>query len=245
VKRPELTVVIPVYNEEHRVGTTLREGLTFLRAQHLSAEVLAVDDGSTDDSVKIIRSFQPRTGRNVALKVLKHGHNRGKGAAVRTGMLASRGHFALYLDADNSTPLSEYAKIRPLLKTFDVVVGSRAVDRSQVKVRQPFYREAMGRTFNLMVQALAVPGIQDTQCGFKAFRGEPARRIFARQTIERFGFDPEILFIARRLGCRLTEVQVKWVNSPDSKVHVFRDSTRMLLELLTIRDNARRGLYDE
>jgi len=243
--RPELSVVIPVYNEEKRVGATLRDGISFLRAQRLTAEILAVDDGSTDGTARVLRSFRRSLPRGVTLRLLSHGVNRGKGAAVRTGMLASKGRFTLYLDADNSTPLTEWSKVRPFLKDHDVVVGSRAVDRSQVEVRQPFYREAMGRIFNLMVQAVAVPGIRDTQCGFKAFRGDAARRIFQRQTIERFGFDPEILFIARRLGCRLTEVQVKWINSPDSRVHVFRDSARMLLELLTIRDNARRGRYDD
>lgn len=244
MKRPDLSIVIPVFNEERRVGATLREGLAYLKAARLSAELLVVDDGSSDGTVRSVELFRRRLGKERTLRVLKHGVNRGKGAAVQTGMLASRGTHALYMDADNSTPLSEYDKLRPYLRDFDVVVGSRAVDRSQVEVRQPFYREAMGRIFNLIVQTLAVPGIADTQCGFKAFRGDCARLVFKRQTIERFGFDPEILFIARRLGYRLTEVQVRWINSPDSKVHVIRDSTRMLMELLTIRRNANRGMYD-
>jgi dolichyl-phosphate beta-glucosyltransferase len=244
VKRPDLSVVIPVYNEERRVGATLREGLAFLRKRRIAAEVLVVDDGSTDGTLRAVAPFRAQAGRGISLRVLSHEVNRGKGAAVKTGMMAARGLHVLYMDADNSTPLSEYAKIGPTLKDFEVVVGSRAVDRSQVEVHQPFYREAMGRIFNLIVQVLAVPGIRDTQCGFKAFRGDCAKKIFERQTIERFGFDPEILFIARRLGYRLAEVQVRWINSPDSRVRVVRDSTRMLLELLTIRRNAGRGLYD-
>jgi len=243
VSRLQLSVVIPVYNEEKRVGATLADGFSFLRARKIAAEILVVDDGSRDATLRVVEPYRRKSNARLSLRVLKHEANRGKGAAVRTGMAASHGLHAVYMDADNSTPLSEYAKLRPLLDRYDVAVGSRAVDRSQVELHQPFYREFMGRTFNLMVQALAVPGIKDTQCGFKAFRGDVARKVFPLQTIDRFGFDPEVLFIARRLGYSLAEVQVKWINSPDSKVNVVRDSTRMFFDLLRIRRNALQGLY--
>jgi len=148
------------------------------------------------------------------------------------------------MDADNSTPLSEFQKFEEAFGNgADVVVGSRAVDRSQVRVHQPFYREMMGRVFNLMVQILALPGLWDTQCGFKAFTQKAARAIFPLQTIERFGFDVELLYAARRKGFRIREVQVSWSDSPGSRVRVLRDSARMFLDLLVIRWNDLKGRY--
>jgi len=218
--------------------------VNYLKSKRIAFEILVVDDGSRDRTVAVVEAFGKKKKLGKKLRVLKHPANRGKGAAVKTGALAAKGRVVLYMDADNSTPLSEYEKFRgPLEQGTDVLVGSRAVDRSSVKVHQPFYREAMGRIFNLFVQTLAIPGVKDTQCGFKAFRLEAARAIFPLQTVERFGFDVEVLYIARKKGFRISETPVQWVNSPYSKVHVVRDSIEMLTDLIVIRLNDGKGLY--
>jgi len=244
LRTPELSVVIPVYNEERRIGVTLSAAAVFLKRRRTPVELVVVDDGSTDKTVDVVnRGFRLFPG-HCRTRLIRHPKNRGKGAAVRTGVLAARGNRILYMDADNSTPLSEFVRFEASFRErIDVVVGSRAVDRSQVRVHQPFYREFMGRVFNLMVQALALPGLWDTQCGFKAFTREAARAVFPKQTIERFGFDVELLYVARRLGFRIREVQVSWADSPGSRVRVLRDSARMFLDLLAIRWNDWKGRY--
>ncbi len=243
LKRLELSVVIPVYNEEKRLGKTLAESLAYLKKSKNSFEILIVDDGSTDGTLTMVQSFSRKAGKGV-FKVLKQETNQGKGAAVKRGALEARGDFVLFMDADNATPINQYERFRPLFaKGFDVVVGSRAVDRSMVKVHQPLYREAMGRFFNILVQLAATPGIQDTQCGFKAFRRRAAQAVFPLQTIERFGFDVEILFIARKLGFSVVEAPVEWFDAPGSKVHVVRDSLTMFLDLALIRWNELAGRY--
>jgi dolichyl-phosphate beta-glucosyltransferase len=236
-------VVIPVYNEEKRLGKTLRESLVYLKKSKIPFEIVIVDDGSTDATLKVVGEFARKAGKK-ALRVLKQGTNRGKGAAVRRGALEAQGEVVLYMDADNATPLNQYERFRPLLaKGFDVVVGSRALDRSLVKVHQPLYREAMGRVFNLMVQLAATPGLWDTQCGFKAFRRKAAQAVFPLQTIERFGFDVEILFIARKQGWSMVEAPVEWFDAPGSKVHVIRDPLTMFWDLVLIRFNEVSGRY--
>jgi len=243
VKRPELSVVIPVYNEEARLGRTLEESLHFLKSTRISAEILVVDDGSKDRTLEVVEKLKRRVDSRQSIRVLKHERNLGKGAAVRTGALAAKGETVLFMDADNATPLSEYGKFRPILKKgVDVVVGSRAVDRSQVKIPQPFYRQALGRLANLLIQILVVPGIWDTQCGFKAFTRKAALKIFPRQTIHRFGFDFELLFLAHKYGFLIKEVPVQWFNSPNSKVRLG-DYPHTLFELFTIRWNDLRGFY--
>jgi dolichyl-phosphate beta-glucosyltransferase len=244
MSRLELSVVIPVYNESARVGKTLQESFAYLKSKKNPSEIIVVDDGSRDDTVKIVNQFKRLAGRGQSLKVLQQPINRGKGAAVRTGALAALGKTVLFMDADNSTPLREFENFKPLLKEgFEVLIGSRAVDRKKVKVHQPLHREAMGRVFNLMVQLIATPGLWDTQCGFKVFSRRAAQAIFPLQTIERFGFDVELLYIGRKLGFKVREVSVHWFDNPASKVHVFRDSTQMFLDLLIIRWNDLRGRY--
>lgn len=243
MKRPELSTVIPVYNEEARIGPTLEAAFRYLKAKKISAEILVVDDGSADKTLEVVGSFKRKMTGRIALRVLKHGVNRGKGAAVKTGALAAKGETVLFMDADNATPLSEFEKFKPLLKKgVEVVVGSRAVDRSQVKVAQPLYRQALGRLANLVIQVLVVPGIWDTQCGFKAFSRQAALQVFPRQTINRFGFDFELLFIAHKMGFTIKEVSVQWFNSPFSKVRMG-DYPHTLVELLSIRWNDWKGLY--
>ena len=232
-----------MYNEEARIGPTLESALRYLKSSRIPAEILVVDDGSSDKTLEIVGRFMGRKAGQTSLRVLKHGKNKGKGAAVKTGALAAKGEVVLFMDADNATPLSEFEKFKPLLKNgVQVIVGSRAVDRSQVKVAQPFYRQALGRLANLVIQVLVVWGIWDTQCGFKAFTRKAASEVFPRQTINRFGFDFELLFIAHKLGFSIKEVSVQWFNSPYSKVHLG-DYLHTLIELFSIRWNDLKGLY--
>ncbi len=243
MKRLDLSVIIPVYNEEARVGKTLEDSLSYLRKRKIRAEVLVVDDGSKDRTVQMVEKFGKKVKGTQTLRILKQGTNRGKGAAVRLGALAAKGEVVLFMDADNATPLSEFEKFRPLFaEGIGVVIGSRAVDRSQVKIPQPLYRQALGRAANLVIQVLVVWGIWDTQCGFKAFSRKAATAIFHLQTIDRFGFDFELLFLAHKLGFSIKEVSVQWFNSPYSKVRLS-DYFGTLLELLSIRWKDLTGRY--
>lgn len=244
MRRLDLSVIIPVYNEEARVGKTLDESISYLRKSRLRAEILVVDDGSRDKTLEVVGKFTKKAKGALSLKALKQGINRGKGAAVRLGALAAKGDVVLFMDADNATPLSEFEKFRPLFKKgIEVVVGSRAVDRSQVKIPQPLYRQVLGRTANLVIQVLVVWGIWDTQCGFKAFSKRAASAIFPLQTIDRFGFDFELLFLAHKLGFPIREVSVQWFNSPYSKVRLG-DYFGTLVELLSIRWKDLKGVYE-
>jgi dolichyl-phosphate beta-glucosyltransferase len=244
MKRPELSVVVPVYNEESRVGKTLEDSMAYLKKKKIRAEVLIVDDGSRDKTLEVVGKLKRKAVRGLTLKILRHEVNRGKGAAVRTGALAAQGETVLFMDADNATPLSEYDKFRPLLKEgIEVIVGSRAVNRKEVKVPQPFYRQALGRLANLLIQLMVVPGIWDTQCGFKAFTRKAALRIFPLQTINRFGFDFELLFLAHKFGFSMREISVQWFNSPFSKVRMG-DYVLTFIELISIRWNDLKGRYE-
>ncbi len=243
MKRPELSVVIPVYNEESRVGKTLEDSLAYLKKRKIRAEILVVDDGSKDKTLEVVYGIK-RKIRGVTLKILQHEVNRGKGAAVQTGALVAQGDTVLFMDADNATPLSEFDKFRLLLKEgVEVIVGSRAVNRKEVKVPQPLYRQALGRMANLLIQVMVVPGIWDTQCGFKAFSRKASLRIFPLQTINRFGFDFELLFLAHKLGFSMKEISVQWFNSPFSKVRMG-DYVLTLIELISIRWNDLKGRYE-
>ncbi len=242
--RFELSVIIPVYNEEKRVSKTLDGVFAYLKAKRVTAEILVVDDGSRDKTLEVVGRFKRKATFKQVLRILKHKRNKGKGAAVRTGALAAKGKVVLYMDADNATPITEYEKFKPALqKGVDVIVGSRAVDRKQVKVHQPLYREAIGRVGNVLIQILVISGISDTQCGFKAFTQRAAKTIFPLQTIHRFGFDVEILFIAKKHGFSILERSVQWFDDPNTRVNAFRDSIRTFTELFIIRWNDLKGLY--
>lgn len=229
----QLSVVVPAYNEAARIGPTLDRLIEFARDLAGGAEILVVDDGSTDGTGE----FAPRAAGGEApwLRWIRLPENRGKGAALRAGVLASRGDEILLCDADLSTPIAEYARLRPHLADAAVVLGSRGVAESKIERRQPRYRELMGRMFNLMVRAFAVGGIRDTQCGFKLLRGDSARQLFADLRIDRFAYDVELIWLARRRGLEVREVGVTWIDSPASSVHALRDSTRMFADILRIR----------
>ncbi len=231
--RPELSIVIPAYDEERRIGGTLDRTFAYLDHHLPESEVLVVADGSTDGTTTLVRR---RAETEPRLRLLVSLGNRGKGAAVRRGVLASRGRYVLFMDADLATSLDEVAGfIERLERGSDVVIGSRAHRESNIVERQSWGRERMGKTFNLIVQALLVRGYWDTQCGFKAFRREAADAIFGRLTIERFAFDVEVLLLAQDLGLSVEEVPVSWSHVPESKVSPLGDASRMLLDLLVLR----------
>jgi dolichyl-phosphate beta-glucosyltransferase len=227
----ELSVVVPAYNEENRLAPGLRQALEYLSRRGEPFELLVVDDGSRDETIRVAESFAPQ-----GVRVVRHERNRGKGAAVRTGLLASRGRKVLISDADFSTPIEEIEKLeRSLQDGTPLVIGSRGLADSQIRQRQPFYREMMGRTFNRLIRMFGVRGIRDTQCGFKLARGEEGRRIASELKIEGFAWDVEMIWLARRRGYKIAEVGVIWVNSPDSRVDPIRSSFSMLRDVITMR----------
>jgi dolichyl-phosphate beta-glucosyltransferase len=227
----ELSVVVPAYNEEKRLAPGLRQALEYLACRGEPFELLVVDDGSRDETIRVAESFAPQ-----GVRVVRHERNRGKGAAVRTGLLASRGRKVLISDADFSTPIEEIEKLERFLQDgTPLVIGSRGLADSQIRQRQPFYREMMGRTFNRLIRLCGVRGIRDTQCGFKLARGEEGRRIAAELKIEGFAWDVEMIWLARRRGYGIAEVGVVWVNSPDSRVDPIRSSFSMLRDIVTMR----------
>jgi len=235
------SLVIPAFNEANRIERCLADVAAFLAARPggFEWEVILVDDGSTDGTADVARAAAARAG--LPLRLLSHGRNRGKGAAIRTGVLASGGDPVLISDADLSTPLSEWARLSEQLPSHPVAIGSRAIDEGLVRKRQPFYRVWLGKAGNRIIRLFAVPGIRDTQCGFKLFRGDVARELFGQARIDRFAYDVEVLYLARRRGYAIAEVPVLWFNSPESKVSVVRDTPRTLWDVLRIRWMHRRG----
>ncbi|MHB8572696.1 MAG: dolichyl-phosphate beta-glucosyltransferase [Candidatus Dormibacteria bacterium] len=225
-----LSVVIPAYNEEARLGPTLARILQHLRASGEDFEMIVVDDGSQD------RTRELAVAAGTEVRVISYTPNRGKGAAVRAGVIESRGSEVLICDADLSTPIEYVDRLRDALRAgAGVAIGSRSVRGSELDRRQPLYRELMGKVFNLFVQLVALPGLWDTQCGFKLFEGTLARQVMKLCRTDGFAYDVEALLLARRLGARVEEVAVGWHHVPQSRVDPVRDSARMLMELLRIR----------
>jgi dolichyl-phosphate beta-glucosyltransferase len=238
----DLSIVIPAFNEERRLPKTLERIGAYLNARSLRAEMIVIDDGSSDATAKLVEGDRQKYP---CLRLVSNGRNRGKGFSVRHGILEARGEIVLFSDADLSTPIEEADKLLVALreKGYDAAIGSRAVDRSLIDVHQSVFREQAGILFNHLVRRIAGIEFSDTQCGFKAFRRERARIIFEQQRIERFGFDPEILFLAKRHGLRVAEIPVRWSHDSGTKVNVVADGVGMFLDLLVIRWNALRGFY--
>lgn len=228
-----LSVIIPAYNEAERIGATLDRVRSFLQRQRYGSEIILVDDGSRDRTFEIasekLAEF-PHT-------ILKNPVNLGKGNAVRRGMLTGKGRYLLFSDADLSTPIESVTEFLAALESggYNLIIGSRAVRGSHIERHQPFWREGMGKIFNRLARLFAFRGIHDSQCGFKCFTQEAARSLFSLQRLDGFSFDVEIVYLAQQLGYRILEAPVTWRNSPQSRVRLFSDSLRMLIDILRIR----------
>jgi dolichyl-phosphate beta-glucosyltransferase len=236
-----LSVILPAYNEESRLPETLRHVGAYLAEQPYEAEVVVVDDGSTDGTAQVVHACSTIA----SLRLIQHPDraNHGKGAAVRLGMLEARGMYRIFMDADNSTTLDQIDSFWPWLdQGFDVVIGSRKTSGARIEVHQAWYKEFAGSCGNLFIRLFAVPGIADTQAGFKIFTRRAAEDVFSRQTIERWGYDIELLAIARQLGYRIHEVPIVWVNAPGSKVRL-RAYLEVLSEVWRVRHNVKSGRY--
>ncbi len=241
-----LSVIIPAYNEAARIGKTLRQVVAYLEDQPGGGEVVVVDDGSKDDTARVSEAVFAELGaRRVETRVIRVEPNRGKGHAVRTGLLAARNTVAAFFDADLSMPITETPKLVEPIRSgqYDVVFGSRALDRRLIGTHQPWAREQSGRVFNLMMKMLTGLPFKDTQCGFKAFRMDVCRAVVEGALINRFGFDVELLFIAHRAGLKMLEYPVRWDDVEGGSVS-FRAGLQGFAELNEVRRNAARGLYD-
>jgi dolichyl-phosphate beta-glucosyltransferase len=237
---PELSIVVPSFNEELRLPGTLSQIASYIRSSKRETEVIVVDDGSIDRTSDVANSFRREIHR---LRVVRNENNRGKGYSVRRGMMEACGRIVLFTDADLSAPIEEADKLLAALADHDVAIGSRAIDRSLISVHQSPFREYAGIVFNFIVRiTLRLPFV-DTQCGFKAFRRDRCQVIFEQQRIERFGFDPELLYLARHHGLSAAEIPVRWAHSPATKVSMLRDSVQMFLDVFVIRWNALSGRY--
>src|SRR5216684_7258570 len=243
---PRLSIIVPAYNESARLGTTLRIILDYLNDNEEDAELVVVDDGSQDETAVVAEKAIANCGA-VSTRVIRYEPNRGKGYAVRTGLLAAGANIALFSDADLSTPITEMPRLVNPIRNgeYDLTFGSRALDRSLIGKHQPWRREQGGRVFNLVVRAATGLPFWDTQCGFKAFRMNVCRPLIEAAQIDRFGFDVELIYLAYLAHLRLREVPVRWDHDPASKVAVMRDSFRMLDEVRRIRREVDRGVYSE
>ena len=238
---PDYSIVIPAYNEEARLPATLEKVLAFVRDQRWPAEVIVVNDGSRDATADMVRRL---AAREPMLRLVENPGNHGKGYSVRNGILQARGKIVLFSDADLSSPITEAPKLLAALAGgADVAIGSRWMRAELQTKRQSWLRQVLGRVFNLLARVLLGLQFHDTQCGFKAFTREAAQAIFPLQKIERWGFDPEILFLAPKLGFHVEEVPVLWGHSGGERIHPLRDGAKMLLDMLRIRWYSIRGAY--
>jgi dolichyl-phosphate beta-glucosyltransferase len=240
METPMVSIIVPAFNEAGRIAESIRKIDSFVRRSPLALEVIVVDDGSTDNTADIVRGINARN-----LKLLRNDQNHGKGYTVRQGVLAASGEYVLFTDADLSAPIEELDKLLEIAKRegVEVVIGSRAVDRRYIEKHQSPVREFGGIVFNLMVRFFLGLNLHDTQCGFKLFERRPSRPIFEEQTTLGFGFDPELLFLAKRRGLKIKEAPVRWSHAEGSKVKFFRDGVRMFFDLARIRWNALVGKY--
>jgi dolichyl-phosphate beta-glucosyltransferase len=239
---PTYSIVIPAYNESARLGATLEKVLAYVHAQKWDAEVIVVNDGSHDKTAEIVRTF---AAKDPALRLVENPGNRGKGYSVRNGMLNARGRIVLFSDADLSSPIEEAPRLLQALdEGVDIAIGSRWLRAETQTQRQPLHRQLFGRIFNLILRLTLGLQFKDTQCGFKAFRQPAVQAIFPLQRIERWGFDPEILFLARKFGFKVKEISVAWGHSGGTRINPIVDGSRMVMEMLRIRWYDVIGKYD-
>lgn len=240
MKTPFLSIVIPAHNEANRLPRTLEQVFSFLATQAFASEVVVVENGSTDGTLEIANQFVKEHSNLVVI----HEHNKGKGNAVRRGVLAARGEYRFLCDADLSMPIADLEKFLPSAAgDFDIAIGSREAPGS-VRYNEPPYRHLGGRAINLAIRTLILPGLNDTQCGFKCFRAETTEFLFHRQTLTGWSFDIELLYLARRKKLRIREIPIHWYYDPESKVSAVRDALRMIGDIFRIHFNALRGRYD-
>ena len=238
---PQYSIVIPAYNEAQRLGATLDRVVEYVQAKKMSAEILAVNDGSRDNTAAIVGSC---AARNPIVRLIENPGNRGKGYSVRNGMLHARGRVLLFSDADLSSPIEESEKLFAAIDAgADVAIGSRWVRAELQTQRQPLHRQLFGRVFNLLLRITLGLKFKDTQCGFKAFTRKAADMLFPRQRIDRWGFDPELLFLAERFGLKVSEVPVAWAHSPGTRISPLKDGMKMFVEMLRIRWYSITGKY--
>ncbi len=238
----QYSIIIPAYNESARIGATLEKLLDYVERQNWDAEILVVNDGSTDNTAEVVRRY---AAGNPCLRLIENPGNRGKGYSVRNGMLQAGGEALLFTDADLSSPIEEAPRLfQELAAGADIAIGSRWLRSDLQGRRQPLFRQMLGRVFNLLARCLLGLGYRDTQCGFKAFTRKAARTIFTRQRIEGWGFDPELLYLARKCGLRVSEVSVRWAHCDGTRISPVRDGLRMLGEMLAVRCYAMSGKYD-
>lgn len=242
---PDVSIVIPAFEEEERIGASLEKIASYIKSNGISAEVIVVDDGSGDNTAGVAERILSETP-DIPSQVIRYSPNRGKGYAVRTGFKAANAGIALFSDADVSTPIEEMPKLIEPIRSgeYDGTFGSRALDRSLIGTHQPWRREQGGKVMNLIIRSMSGLSFSDTQCGFKAFDLSKFRPLLDTMTIDRFGFDVEFLYVAALHGLRLKEIPVRWNNVEGSKVSVFRDTRRMFSELSQIRRNSRKGVYN-
>lgn len=243
--KKEIAIVIPAFEEEDRLGTSVEKILAYVSESYSDAELIVVDDGSRDATAEVAKAAAAKFPK-IDSQLIRYEKNRGKGFAVKNGLLAVNADIALFSDADLSTPIDEMPKLIDPIRSgeYDVTFGSRALDRSLIGTHQPWRREQGGKVFNLIVRMLTGLPFWDTQCGFKAFKMDKFRPVLDLMQIDRFGFDVEFLFVANRHGLKLKEIPVRWNNDERSKVSVVRDSIRMFDEVRQIRRNAKSGIYD-
>lgn len=238
----DLSIVIPAYNEENRIKNTLLSIQDYISSNKINAEIIVVNDGSKDSTVEVVKSYQNKISN---LKIIDLEKNCGKGAAVKQGVIASRGKLILFTDADNSTPIEEFGKLQKKLleNNAQIAIGSRYLQDSSVKIKQPMYRIFLGRAGNLLIRIFLIDGLRDTQCGFKLFTSDAAKNIFRFQKVTRFGFDMEALVVAGYLGYEIVEVPVSWFNSAESRVRPIKDAIITLKDLVYIKLNLWSGRY--
>ncbi len=238
----EISLIIPVYNEEKRIKLTLSNCISYFKNKKINYEIIIVDDGSTDKTRLIVKDF---SNKNKNIKLTKQRNNKGKGYSVKEDMLLARGDYLLFSDADLSTPIREVEKFIKVIKSgYDIVIASRNMKGSIIPIKQPFFRSFLGTIFPFIVSLLILPGYKDTQCGFKLFKKNVAKKIFNKQKINGFGFDVEILFIAKKHNYKTKELPVTWSNALGSKINPVKDSIRMLLDIFKIKLNNIKNIYN-